>query len=352
MNNKRQHFPIKMAKYFTEAGDYPPALASFEEEYLNDAIIHHCCAGDTVTTLPPLTEELLTHLRNFQATSLVKGHNPVYVAPSMMLELMCIYMETIFEIRPSTIPGAGNGLFWRPGKSLPADSLLPYSGSIVSGSAIKLTSSHKDDKLLWLRRNRFINGAVQYSFSITGNQYMNYIAMANEIVCHDMVDNNTGKIINSEMDMLTSIIEGNDYKEVFVLYQPLSTELSALKDEPYHRRALKRKNLYDMFSHLDDCFIGVNSYMINRIEIRSKALQLRDGLADINDYRAFGKKPTTVDRYIFACMAVIDGRFDDYLKHGFPQLYQAVRAKSSFPVDFTSKGKYFIPECLLKWNRV
>jgi len=90
MNNKRHHFPSKMAKYFTEAGDYPPALASFEEEYFNDAIIHHCCSGDTVTTLPPLTEELLTHLRNFQATSLVQGHNPVYVAPSMMLELIVI----------------------------------------------------------------------------------------------------------------------------------------------------------------------------------------------------------------------------------------------------------------------
>jgi hypothetical protein len=262
-----------------------------------------------------------------------------------MLELMCIYMETIFEIRPSTIPGAGNGLFLRPGKSLLADSLLPYSGSIVPGSAITLTKSQTNDKLLWLRRNLFIDGAVQHSFPITGNHYMNYTAMANEIVCHDMVDKNPGKIINSGMVMFTSIIAGNDYKEVFVLYQPLSTELSALKDEPSHRRVLKRKNLYDMFSHLDDCFIGVDSYMINRIEIRSKVLQLRDGSADINDYRAIGKKPTTVDRYIIACLAVIDGRFDDYLKQGFPQLYQAVQAKSSFPVDFTSKGKHVIPEC-------
>jgi len=152
------------------------------------------------------------------------------------------------------------------------------------------------------------------------------MALANEKICSDMVTANVGKTLDSGLVVFDRQTSHDQDTEVFILYTPLSTSLSQLRDEPFHRTALKRTIMVRMFDHLDDVFIKVQlaSHLECRTKIQSIVRQFSDN-ADVNRYRKQDRLTDPDNRWVQACLAVIDGRFDDYLKHNYPHIATAIK---------------------------
>ena len=100
--DKKRHFPAKVHSYFVN-DDYAPDMPQYERDFLNDCIIHHCCQGDKVIKIPPISEAALIGFKDYQSTNLIHHLDQSYIASSFMLEILCMYMENIFLIQRSTI---------------------------------------------------------------------------------------------------------------------------------------------------------------------------------------------------------------------------------------------------------
>ena len=76
---------------------------------------------------------------------------------------------------------------------------------------------------------------------------------------------------------------------------------------------------------------------------------------DINLYRALARRKSseevnTVFNYVQACVAVVDGRFPEYLNQVHPKFMKSVSSKSVYRVPFTTnyrKGQLYLPVALL-----
>jgi hypothetical protein len=106
--DKRRHFSSKLHAYFVH-DDYAPDIPQFEKDFLNDCIIYHCCRNDKMIQLPPFSEAVLQGIKDFQSNNLIRQLSDTQIAPSLMLEVMCTFMEHIFVIQRSTIPNSGQG---------------------------------------------------------------------------------------------------------------------------------------------------------------------------------------------------------------------------------------------------
>jgi len=84
--------------------------------------------------LPPFSDVALQGIKDFQSNNLIRQLANTQIAPSVMLEVMCTFMEHIFIIQRSTIPNSGQELFLRPHQTIPQCSLLPYPGVIVAST--------------------------------------------------------------------------------------------------------------------------------------------------------------------------------------------------------------------------
>ena len=101
--DKCRHFPSKLHAYFVN-DDYAPGMSQFEKDFLNDCLIYHCCHDDKMIQLPPISELVLQGIKDFQSNNLIQQLSNTQIAPSLMLEVMCTFMESIFSIKRSTIP--------------------------------------------------------------------------------------------------------------------------------------------------------------------------------------------------------------------------------------------------------
>ena len=357
MVHKSQYFPPRLHPYFNN-DDYDPLMPQFERDYLDAYILQRCYVNGQIIKLPTLSEQLIQELKRFQNNSLMQHTMDTSVAPWLMLEVMYMYMENAFIIQPSTIPTAGNGLFLRPGQSLSPGIFLPYSGTVQVNDAMTPQILLANDKLLCIRPSVYLDGSVSTVFPITGSTYPPYIAMANEKVCHNMFEINRGKIIDCGMVVFASPVSGSPTAptEVFVLYSPLTNSTSALLEEPSHRTMIKLQTLMDLYEHMDDCVYGLKCYTPDfRAHVKSKVRQLLKNEVDINLYRVMARRKSsedvdTVFNYVQACVAVVDGRFLEYLTQVHPKFMKSVSSQSIYRVPFTTntkRGQLYLPVALL-----
>jgi hypothetical protein len=351
--NKRQHFPTTLHAYFDGVG-YPPGMSQVEVEYLDDCIIQHCCQNNRMEKLPQLDEQALQAIKVFQNDNLIRQLVGTHIAPSLMLEVMYNYMEGIFIVQRSTIPNSGDGLFLRPGKILQQGILLPYPGVILS--QVSPNQLVENDKLVCLRKSIYLDGSSAQVFPVSGNTYPNFLAKANESVCHNMMEANKGKIINCGMVLFEDRIPASPMcTEIFVLYSPLTTSVQALSEEPPHRTTIKQKVLLNLFEHMDDVFLGSRFYMEERFRsnVKSYFRKIQDKEDSINFYRVLGRHTVgdndSVVRYIQACISVVDGRFMDHVKQVYPKVFKAIASKSTITVSFNNitRGQIYLPIALL-----
>ena len=351
--NKRQHFPTTLHVYF-DGVSYPPGMSQVEVEYLDDCIIQHCCQNNRMEKLPQLDEQALQAIKVFQNDNLIQQLVGTHIAPSLMLEVMYNYMEGIFIVQRSTIPNSGDGLFLRPGKTLQQGILLPYPGVILS--QVSTNQLVENDKLVCLRKSIYLDGSSAQVFPVSGNTYPNFLAKANESVCHNMMEANKGKIINCGMVLFEDRIPASPMcTEIFVLYSPLTTSVQALSEEPPHRTTIKQKVLLNLFEHMDDVFLGSHFYMEEnfRSNVKSYFRKIQDKEVSINFSRVLGRHTVgdndSVVRYIQACISVVDGRFMDHVKQVYPKVFKAIASKSTITVSFNNitRGQIYLPIALL-----
>ena len=259
--HKTQYFHPKLHPYFHN-DDYDPSMPQFERDYLDAYIIQRCYVNGKVIKLPNVNEQLILDLKRFQNNSLMHQTEDTSIAPWLMLEAMYMYMENVFIIQTSSIPNAGNGLFLRPNQSLPQGIFLPYPGAIQVNDEMTPQILLANDKLLCLRPSIYLNGSVSTVFPITGNTYPPYMSMANEKVCHNMFEINSGKIVDCGMVVFASPVSGSltANKEVYVLYSSLTNSTLALIEESAHRTKIKLQVLIDLYEHMDDCVYGLQCY--------------------------------------------------------------------------------------------
>jgi hypothetical protein len=336
--------------------DYAPDMLQFEKDFLNDCIIYHCCHNDKMIQLPPLSEVALQGIKDFQSNNLMQQLTDTQIAPSLMLEVMCTFMENLFSIQRSTIPHSGQGLFLRPNQTIPQGALLPYPGVIVASTTLLPNQLSDNDKMVCLQRNIYLDGSHDYFFPLTGNRYPPYLSMANEKICRNIQDLNPGKIIDCGM-VLFDRVPGSSTTctEIFTLYSPISNTSQSLRDEPSYRTEIKRQVLLRLFEHLDDTFMGIHCYVYDNFNtnLRSAFRRLQRHEVDINTYRQYDKRYNGPDRiitrYIQACVAAVDGRFLHYMKTLYPSLANDLIQKVNLPINFNhpTQGSTFLPVAVL-----
>ena len=348
--NKRIHFPRKVHAYFN-GNDYPPDLLLCEREFLDNCIIQNCCQNDIMIRLPLMNDDTyINELRRFQTDNLLRRHQDT-VAPHLWLEVILNYMEHIFIIQRSSIPNSGDGLYLLAGKTLPRNLLLPYPGTIIAGTDLLPNQLRDDDKYVCIRDNVYLRGSDDYFFPVTNNRYPNYLAKANELVCKDMRERNQGRLVTCGLVLFEEGVRGTPTTatEIFILYSPLTNTTVSLLEEPPHRVVIKIRVLMRLFDHISDCLSGIECYMAIRPQLKIIFNQLQDSIVHINTYRSIHhrSKPDPITRFIRACIAVVDGRFYEYLQHTNNILATAMLNKTDVIVNFKKNGQLYLPEALL-----
>jgi len=156
----RPHFPVAVHSYFTVDGEYDPEWQLFITTYLDQFIYRKCFNGSRITTMPDISDTLITQFKQWQRERLVLCSSNMrisfpYVLPDIIMELYCIYMDSMFIVQQSTIEGAGLGLFLRSGKILSEDMYFPYSGVLMPHTE----QGDEDDKDILIRNNILIRGS-------------------------------------------------------------------------------------------------------------------------------------------------------------------------------------------------
>ena len=338
--SKKEHFPKELHAYFTESGAYPVEWPAFVVNYMDRFIYKHCYQGGKIVSIPIMEEKLLEEIKRWQIQQLIQcGANEKkpypFVLPGPMMEILCMYMCERFIIVPSTIPHAGQGLFLKPGVEISEDLRLPYTGDIVSSAEL---IDKDDDKVLCMRDELYVRGSSQMRFEITGNIYANYMSKCNERVSQDVVRSNHGSFTDSGMVEMTrmSTMNSKEPMEVTILYVTIPTTIAELKTDMIHREFLRRGALEKLWEVLDSVMQSLNLpwYVMSQSTIHQLIYQVLDGEVTFNEYRHEKLMRNPCQRFVQACVAVVDGRFKQYLKNSFPldiyASFQSGRSKKMY----------------------
>jgi len=191
-------------------------------------------------------------------------------------------MEERFVVMPSTIVGAGNGLFLRAHTTIAEDIHLPYSGRLVTG--LKDFDLH-DDKILGLREGIHVRESENYVFEISGNNYTYMVAMCNERLAQDMVYANQGEFKDSGMVKLRSLFSQDKPVEVTLLYSDLPMKTSEFLVDIEYRDTVRRSILTSLWMTQDGILVQLSLPWYNNM--RTALLRIFDdytiGGRDLND---------------------------------------------------------------------
>jgi len=212
--------------YFTADGEYDQEWPLFITKYLDQFIYMKRFHGGRITIMPDISDTMIAQIKQWQRERLVLCSSNIrtsfpYVLPDILMELYCIYMDSMFIVQQSTIEGAGRGLFLRSGRTLSEDMYFPYSGVLMP----HIEKGGEDDKDILIRDNLLICGSSEYEFVTTGNTYVNLMSMCNERLSKDITWANNGEITDSGLIRMRRVMAREQAEEITIIYATIDNDV-------------------------------------------------------------------------------------------------------------------------------